>query len=48
MMLCRSDLHLENVRDPVGPHAVEMTGLHVCEDWRVVYDAAGGEKERLV
>ncbi|EIM85253.1 uncharacterized protein STEHIDRAFT_169253 [Stereum hirsutum FP-91666 SS1] len=40
MMLCRSDLHLENVRDPVGPHAVEMAVMHVCEDWRVVYAAA--------
>lgn len=38
MILCRSDLRLENVRDPVI-HAVDLTSLHTCQDWRKVYSA---------
>lgn len=44
MILCRSDLYLENVRDPIGPHAVDVTHVGTCKDWRKVYDAAASQQ----
>lgn len=40
MILCRSDLFLENVRDPHGPHAVDLTSVRMCKDWRKVYESS--------
>ncbi|THH08335.1 hypothetical protein EW146_g9028 [Bondarzewia mesenterica] len=48
MVLCRVDLGLENVRDPYGPHAVELTRMHTCQDWRAVYDAVERNKATFV
>ena len=41
MILCRSDLFLENVRDPHGPHAVDLTSVRTCKDRRMVYESVG-------
>ncbi|KAF7436236.1 hypothetical protein PC9H_003065 [Pleurotus ostreatus] len=38
-LLCRTDLRLEPVVDPFGPHAVQPYGRRTCQDWRVVYKA---------
>ncbi|KLO15163.1 hypothetical protein SCHPADRAFT_938888 [Schizopora paradoxa] len=44
MILCRSDLYVENVRDPIGPHAVNVEHVKTCKDWRMVHTA---EAQRL-
>lgn len=42
-ILCRSDLYLENVKDSVGPHDVDITHVRTCEDWSKVYDAVSNQ-----
>ncbi|KIJ54693.1 hypothetical protein M422DRAFT_153035 [Sphaerobolus stellatus SS14] len=39
MVLCRSDIRLENVKD-IGLHSTEITSLYTCRDWEVVYQNA--------
>ncbi|KLO15164.1 hypothetical protein SCHPADRAFT_938889 [Schizopora paradoxa] len=39
-VLCRSDLYVENVKTPIGPHDVDITHVRTCKDWNKVYDAA--------
>jgi len=43
MILCRSDLYLESVKAPVGPHDVDITHVRTCNDWSKVYDAASNQ-----
>lgn len=40
MILCRSQLHLESVRDHVGPRITVSETTHTCKDWTAVYEAA--------
>lgn len=40
MVLCRSNLHLESVRDHVGPRVAVSETTHKCRDWGVVFEAA--------
>ncbi|KAF9001376.1 hypothetical protein BDZ89DRAFT_1146895 [Hymenopellis radicata] len=40
MVLCRANIHLESVRDHVGPHVAVSETTHVCQDWSAVYEAA--------
>ncbi|KAJ7589606.1 hypothetical protein C8J56DRAFT_784923 [Mycena floridula] len=47
MVLCRSDLRLESVQDPDGPHAVDMHGDLTCSDWRELY-ARVEENEKIM
>lgn len=44
MILCRSDTYFENVRDPIGPHAADITHVRTCKDWRKVYDAVASQQ----
>ncbi|KAF8573441.1 hypothetical protein K439DRAFT_1665806 [Ramaria rubella] len=39
MVLCRSDLRLENVRG-ISLHSVQPTSMHTCRDWEDVYREA--------
>ncbi|KLO18218.1 hypothetical protein SCHPADRAFT_993654 [Schizopora paradoxa] len=48
MVLCRSDLYLENIRDPIGPHSVDPSSIRTCKDWRKVYDAAAASRQSLL
>ncbi|KAJ6498096.1 hypothetical protein C8R47DRAFT_1112793 [Mycena vitilis] len=41
MIMCRANLRLEPVVDPLGVHAVDPWGKLTCSDWRVVYTAFG-------
>ncbi|KAF9465116.1 hypothetical protein BDZ94DRAFT_408386 [Collybia nuda] len=40
MVLCRSQLHLESVRDHVGVRLTVSETTHTCRDWTAVYEAA--------
>ncbi len=40
MVLCRSHLHLESVRNHVGPRIAVSETTHRCRDWSAVYEAA--------
>ncbi|KIK54824.1 hypothetical protein GYMLUDRAFT_206115 [Collybiopsis luxurians FD-317 M1] len=46
MVLCRSDIHLESVRNHIGPRVAVSDVTHECLDWTAVYSAAEQNSNR--